>query len=188
MSNLSDQNAPTRPHAPIRRSAPVRPNARSNDLQDVAHPYDWALRILRGILAIIFFCIVSYLTHPILGLGLTIIFYRLLNRWIPSNQGAHTRPNARINRSNTRSNDLQGVVRGFKESRQILPQFNYQDKEEQRRKKEERMKAAFVVQQQRNSQQQNIQRNMQQQQQMHQRHAQRHHQPMHKPSRGPGHR
>jgi hypothetical protein len=198
---MSNQDAPTRPHAPIRRSAPVRPNARSNDIQGVVRAYDGALRLLRGILAVTFFILMSFLMFyltspiPILGLtltiGFTVIFDRFLNRWLPSNQDTTAGPNAG-------SNDRQGVVRGFRETQQIAHRFNLPDENgietllgtesgarkyrtltkeemEQRRKKEEMMKAAAVIQHQRNVQQ-NFQRNVQQ------------HQHMHKPFRGPGHR
>ena len=82
------------------------------------------LRLLPTILAIIFFFIILYIfpLSGILGLafaiGFSIIFYLILNRWLPSGQAATAGRNAM-------SNDLQlqGVVRGFKESRQPASGF-----------------------------------------------------------------
>jgi hypothetical protein len=103
------------------------------------------MRVLPLLLTVILFCMMLSVTSqfgdPILGLilpfGISVIVYLLLNAWHPFRKHATSGPKAipnglddtqpvRTRRGattgpNASSNDLQGVVRGFKESRQIEP-------------------------------------------------------------------
>ncbi len=89
------------------------------------------LRLRSLLLAIIvFFLMFSFTSQidPIFGLLLSFgsgyIVYLLLSGWRPFKKAATAGPNAI-------SNNLEGVVRGFKESRQIVNRFinSYQDSE-----------------------------------------------------------